>query len=198
MFEDSVEEDRTGAHAAAIESSFLEAHAEAVLSPQAREPAPTPPHLFVKSSSKSGSRTDTTKTEVDKIKGIFAELHSAASPGFGHHEYPDDDDDDDDYDNDGDADFDHWHNPSKDLAVTAGGAGGGSGGSGKSFQPRENTMSKYYNKIRVETYDGPKLDDSISNKIHSTNKKVDSNRIRKTDKSDRATTEQVMSISSER
>eukprot|EP00038_Savillea_parva_P000769 m.98541 g.98541 ORF g.98541 m.98541 type:complete len:646 (-) comp10265_c0_seq2:76-2013(-) len=71
----------------------------------------------------------------------------------------------------------------KDGSVTAG---------GRSLQPREHALAGMYRKVRVERYDGPQLSDAVSNKIVSSDKKVAANRIRKTDKSDRATTEQVL------
>ena len=53
-------------------------------------------------------------------------------------------------------------------------------------------MAKLYSKIRVEKYDGPKLKDSAVNRIESQSRKSEALRIRNTDKSDRATTEQVL------
>jgi RIO kinase 1 len=44
----------------------------------------------------------------------------------------------------------------------------------------------------VHRYSGPKLKDSAVSKIGSTAKKTEANRFRKTDKADRATTEQVL------
>lgn len=94
------------------------------------------------------------------------------------------DDDDDDYDSQDEYDFDRGDEialaSSKDGSVTVG-----------ALQPREHALSGMFRKIRVEKYDGPQLSDSVSNKIMSSDKKIAANRIRKTDKSDRATTEQV-------
>lgn len=104
------------------------------------------------------------------------------------YEYGDGDDDDDDSD-DSDLLWDRgaeieFSQRGKDGAVT--------GGSRGALQPREHALSGLYNKIRVEKFDGPQgLSDAVSNKIMSSGKKVEAARIRRTDKSDRATTEQV-------
>eukprot|EP00040_Diaphanoeca_grandis_P033294 m.203683 g.203683 ORF g.203683 m.203683 type:complete len:610 (-) comp32859_c2_seq1:47-1876(-) len=63
---------------------------------------------------------------------------------------------------------------------------------GGALQPTQHAMGKFYHKIKVEQYDGPKLQDSAVNKVLSTNKKIDASRLRTSDKSDRATTEQVL------
>eukprot|EP01147_Barroeca_monosierra_P004177 gene4177-6523_t len=47
-------------------------------------------------------------------------------------------------------------------------------------------------RICVEAYNGPKLKDSAANRLMKANKKIDANRIRTTDKADRATTELVL------
>ena len=60
------------------------------------------------------------------------------------------------------------------------------------MQPVEKSFEKYYSRIKVEAYDGPRLKDSASNKVGASNKKAEAQRKRNTDKSDRATTEQVL------
>lgn len=62
----------------------------------------------------------------------------------------------------------------------------------RSYQPPEKLLAKYYGKISVEKYDGPKLLDGAASKIGSMQKKVEASRRRNTDKADRATTEQVL------
>jgi RIO kinase 1 len=122
--------------------------------------------------------------------GDFWSVRRSSSNAVGGCDDVEDFDDDDDYD-EFDYDFDNGaeigFRAGKDGAVTS--SGGGTRGA---LQPREHALSGFYNKIRVEKYSGPQLADGVSNKIISAGKKVDASRIRKTDKSDRATTEQVL------
>ena len=46
--------------------------------------------------------------------------------------------------------------------------------------------------VRVEAYSGAKLTDSAANRVMKANKKINLNRLRNTDKADRATTEPVL------
>jgi hypothetical protein len=108
--------------------------------------------------------------------------HVDSLDGYGYDGYDDDFDEESDDDYDFDRGDEIGFAAKKDGSVTGG---------GRAYQPREHTLSGMYNKIRVEKYDGPRLADSVSNKLMSSDKKVAANRIRKTDKSDRATTEQV-------
>eukprot|EP00730_Choanoeca_flexa_P007209 TRINITY_DN12296_c0_g4_i2.p1 TRINITY_DN12296_c0_g4~~TRINITY_DN12296_c0_g4_i2.p1 ORF type:complete len:623 (+),score=135.66 TRINITY_DN12296_c0_g4_i2:251-1870(+) len=54
------------------------------------------------------------------------------------------------------------------------------------------SMRQLNRRVRVEAYSGPKLRDNVANKVTTSNRKMDAGRIRTSDKSDRATTEQVL------
>ena len=57
----------------------------------------------------------------------------------------------------------------------------------KSFQPTEKLFKKFVHKINVDKYEGP-----LGSIMNQENKRVDTQRTRTTDVSDRATVEQVM------
>ena len=61
------------------------------------------------------------------------------------------------------------------------------------MQPSDKSLSKYFNRINVEKYEGSgNFSSSAAKGLIDLGKKTDSSRIRKTDKSDRATVEQVL------
>lgn len=60
------------------------------------------------------------------------------------------------------------------------------------YQPMENLLKKYANKINVDRYEGPELPSHAVSHLITSQKKVEDSRIRAKDKSDRATVEQVM------
>ena len=61
------------------------------------------------------------------------------------------------------------------------------------IQPNEKTLQKFGNRIKVEKYEGPTtLPNSAVNVLIKANKKLENDRVRSKDKSDRATVEQVM------
>lgn len=64
-------------------------------------------------------------------------------------------------------------------------------GTGK-YQPSDKVLRKYVDKINVEKYEGPLLSGSASSALMAKGKKMDAERYRGKDKSDRATAEQVM------
>ena len=57
----------------------------------------------------------------------------------------------------------------------------------KSFQPTEKLFKKFVHKINVDKYEGP-----LGSIMNHENKRIDTQRTRTTDVSDRATVEQVM------
>jgi len=59
-------------------------------------------------------------------------------------------------------------------------------------QPREKAMGKFENKIRVDPYEGPKLPPLAHNSLMEGNKKLETQKYRNKDKSDRATVELVL------
>ena len=59
-------------------------------------------------------------------------------------------------------------------------------------QPHEKTLRKFENKIRVDPYEGPRLPSLAHNSVLEGNKKVDTQKYRNKDKSDRATVELVL------
>jgi len=59
-------------------------------------------------------------------------------------------------------------------------------------QPREKVMGKFENKIRVDPYEGPKLPPLAHNSLMEGNKKLETQKYRYKDKSDRATVELVL------
>ena len=59
-------------------------------------------------------------------------------------------------------------------------------------QPHEKTLKKFENKIRVDPYEGPRLPSLAHNSVLEGNKKVDTQKYRNKDKSDRATVELVL------
>lgn len=61
-----------------------------------------------------------------------------------------------------------------------------------SYQPQENVFKKFTNKINLEKYEGPSLPGHVVNTLIENNRKYDASRLRKKDKNDRATVEQVM------
>lgn len=60
------------------------------------------------------------------------------------------------------------------------------------FQPSQKLFPKYANKINVEMYEGPPLPHLTANSLIQTKRRLENERIRMKDKSDRATAEQVM------
>ncbi|XP_011310078.1 serine/threonine-protein kinase RIO1 isoform X2 [Fopius arisanus] len=61
-----------------------------------------------------------------------------------------------------------------------------------SFQPSDKLFRRYSNKINIEKYEGPSLPHSAANVLIENTKKYDKDRLRRKDKHDRATVEQVM------
>ncbi|XP_015120195.1 serine/threonine-protein kinase RIO1 [Diachasma alloeum] len=61
-----------------------------------------------------------------------------------------------------------------------------------SFQPSDKLFRRYSNKINIEKYEGPSLPHGAANVLIENNKKCDKDRLRRKDKHDRATVEQVM------
>ncbi|XP_063976880.1 serine/threonine-protein kinase RIO1 [Diachasmimorpha longicaudata] len=61
-----------------------------------------------------------------------------------------------------------------------------------SFQPSDKLFRRYSNKINIEKYEGPSLPHSAANVLIENSKKYDKDRLRRKDKHDRATVEQVM------
>ena len=59
-------------------------------------------------------------------------------------------------------------------------------------QPHEKTLKKFENKIRVDPYEGPRLPSLAHNSVLEGTKKVDTQKYRNKDKSDRATVELVL------
>ena len=59
-------------------------------------------------------------------------------------------------------------------------------------QPPEKALKKFENKIRVDPYEGPRLPSLAHNSVLEGNKKVDTQKYRNKDKSDRATVELVL------
>ena len=103
-------------------------------------------------------------------------------------EEDDDDDDDDDYDDDNDdfqayggsksgSNNSHSNQQSMNAKVT----------SVKNFQPTEKLFKKFSHKINVDKYEGPAL-----NRVQEQDRRIDKERHRVKDESDRATVEQVM------
>ncbi|XP_014213372.1 serine/threonine-protein kinase RIO1 [Copidosoma floridanum] len=60
------------------------------------------------------------------------------------------------------------------------------------FQPPDKLFRRYANKINIEDYEGPRLEQSATNILSEKNRSIENNRRRVKDKSDRATAEQVM------
>ncbi|KAK2167671.1 hypothetical protein LSH36_25g02000 [Paralvinella palmiformis] len=60
------------------------------------------------------------------------------------------------------------------------------------YQPPDKALGKFANKINLESYHGPSLPDSATNKLTENRRKLDAERYKSKDKSDRATAEQVM------
>lgn len=62
-----------------------------------------------------------------------------------------------------------------------------------SYQPQENILKKFTNRINLEKYEGPtSLPGHVVNTLLQSNRRTDAARCRKRDKNDRATVEQVM------
>ena len=59
-------------------------------------------------------------------------------------------------------------------------------------QPREKAMNKFENRIRVDPYEGPRLPSLAHNSLMEGNKKLETQKYRNKDKSDRATVELVL------
>eukprot|EP00039_Didymoeca_costata_P011803 m.166885 g.166885 ORF g.166885 m.166885 type:complete len:570 (+) comp15296_c2_seq2:149-1858(+) len=112
---------------------------------------------------------------------------------YNNDKYDDDDDDEDDEDDGFDDDdlFEKGTNASDYIRKQESWNLGSTEGSNH-FGNKQAQLGKFISKIRVEAYDGPKLKDSASHKVHAASKKEEANRQRNTDKSDRATTEQVL------
>ncbi|XP_050464606.1 serine/threonine-protein kinase rio1 isoform X2 [Cataglyphis hispanica] len=60
------------------------------------------------------------------------------------------------------------------------------------YQPKHKLLTRYANKINLEKYAGPSLPDHVANVLIENDKRVDKDRIRMKDKSDHATTENVL------
>ncbi|XP_060864181.1 serine/threonine-protein kinase RIO1 [Metopolophium dirhodum] len=60
------------------------------------------------------------------------------------------------------------------------------------YQPSENVIKKFLDKVNTDPYEGPVLTHEASNKLMESYKKADAMRFRNKDKCDRATAEQVM------
>ncbi|KAL0124767.1 hypothetical protein PUN28_006551 [Cardiocondyla obscurior] len=60
------------------------------------------------------------------------------------------------------------------------------------YQPKHKLLSRFANKINLEKYAGPSLPGHVANLLIETDKRVDKDRIRMKDKSDHATTENVL------
>lgn len=60
------------------------------------------------------------------------------------------------------------------------------------YQPKHKLLSRYANKINLEKYAGPTLPGHVANVLIENDKRVDKDRIRTKDKSDHATTENVL------
>ncbi|XP_070164692.1 serine/threonine-protein kinase RIO1 [Polyergus mexicanus] len=60
------------------------------------------------------------------------------------------------------------------------------------YQPKYKLLTRYANKINLEKYAGPSLPDHVANVLIENDKRVDKDRIRMKDKSDHATTENVL------
>ena len=121
----------------------------------------------------------------------IADLHLTNSIGHvdvDDYEDEEDDDDDDDYDDDNDdfqayggsksgSNNSHSNQQSMNAKVT----------SVKNFQPTEKLFKKFSHKINVDKYEGPAL-----NRVQEQDRRIDKERHRVKDESDRATVEQVM------
>lgn len=60
------------------------------------------------------------------------------------------------------------------------------------YQPKHKLLSRYANKINLEKYGGPSLPSHVANVLIESDKRVDKDRVRTKDKSDHATTENVL------
>jgi len=60
------------------------------------------------------------------------------------------------------------------------------------YQPKHKLLSRYANKINLEKYEGPSLPGHVANVLIKSDKRIDKDRIRMKDKSDHATTENVL------
>ncbi|XP_046396699.1 serine/threonine-protein kinase RIO1 [Ischnura elegans] len=60
------------------------------------------------------------------------------------------------------------------------------------YQPTENLLKKYSNKINVDQYEVSSLSSNATNRLIQSDKRAETERIRRKDKGDRATAEQVM------
>jgi len=60
------------------------------------------------------------------------------------------------------------------------------------YQPKHKLLFRYANKINLEKYEGPSLPSHVANVLIKSDKRIDKDRIRMKDKSDHATTENVL------
>ena len=106
------------------------------------------------------------------------------------YEIEDDEDDDyNDYDWHSDEGIGHKHRFKSNTQSS-----NAQGGPSKitTYQPTDKLFRRYSNKINIDDFEGPNLNQSVTNVLNEKNRTIENNRMRVKDKSDRATAEQVM------
>eukprot|EP00126_Sphaerothecum_destruens_P002123 Sdes_comp15566_c0_seq1m4536 len=117
--------------------------------------------------------------EADRnFRDNFNEIFSGE---FDEEDSEEDSEEDEDFE-----DFEEKNGPNKN------GNQGVEGNLMKKYQPTKNLVTKVLHRIHVEKYEGPNLSSCASKSLIGLDKKTESLRIRRTDKSDRATVEQVL------
>lgn len=132
------------------------------------------------------------KSEEEDLCDISGEIHEDDCDGGVDDDDDSDDEDDDDYvDWTGECgDFTKKYNAVSLNKTQTSINPNQQNKQGGHFQPTEKVMKKYIDKISVQKYTGPSVSSSVSTSLKG--KKLDDNRFRDKDKSNRATAEQVM------